>query len=241
MNKKILVLLALLVALTLVFVACQNDPKPDDTTAAQDTTTEEPTVVEDPTAAPTDDETTEAEDPTDVPPDDVTTAPEDPTDKPEDPTDKPVDDVTTPEPETDDPMEPVNVFDAEDIQTVTGGDPSNMTQDCLTLEDGYIHVVPIGPDPYWYPFAGVDGARYVAIRYRTDATGADMQLYMSSTGNGPQDDTTMIRQPVIADGEWHVIIFDTQSLIDANLYDGEYVSYFRFDPLEAGYKLDENG
>ena len=81
MNKKILVLLALLVALTLVFVACQNDPKPDDTTADQ-VTTEEPTQnVEDPTAAPSDDETTDADEPTDVPTDDETTdAPEDPFD-----------------------------------------------------------------------------------------------------------------------------------------------------------------
>ena len=242
MNKKILVLLALLVALTLVFVACQNDPKPEETTVDQ-VTTEEPTQnVEDPTAAPSDDETTDAEEPTDVPTDDETTdAPEDPTDKPEDPTQKPDDDVTTTEPETADPMDPVNVFQAEDIATVIGGDPSNMTQDCLTLEDGFIHVVPIGPDPYWYPFANVDGARYVAIRYRTDATGADIQMYIGSTGNGPTDDSTMLRQPVIADSEWHVAIFDTQSLIEAGKYDGKTVSYFRFDALEAGYILDENG
>ena len=50
--KKILILLALLVAMTLVFVACQ-DPKPpvDDTTVA-DQPTEEPTQgEEDPTEA----------------------------------------------------------------------------------------------------------------------------------------------------------------------------------------------
>ena len=235
--KKLLVLLALLMALTLAFVACQGTTPPDETTV-DDQTTEEPTQGEVPTEEPTDPETP-TEEPTETPTEEPTDAPtEKPTEKPTEP-ETPTEEPT--EPETADPMEPVNVFGAEDIQTVTGGDPNNMTQDCLTLEEGYIHVVPLGPDPYWYPFAGVDGARYVAIRYRTDATGADMQLYMSSTGNGPTDDTTMIRQPVIADGEWHVIIFDTQSLIDANLYDGEYVSYFRFDPLEAGYKLDENG
>ena len=235
--KKLLVLLALLLALTMVFVACQNTEQPDDTTVA-DQPTEEPTQdVEDPTAEPTDPEET-TEEPTEAPtaePDDPTEAPT--TAKPEDPTEPPA----TQEPETADPMEPVNVFGAEDIQTVTGGDPSNMTQDCLTLEDGFIHVVPIGPDPYWYPFAGVDGARYVAIRYRTDATGADIQMYIGSTGGGPSDDSTMLRQPVIADSEWHVAIFDTQSLIEAGKYDGEYVSYFRFDALEAGYILDENG
>ena len=51
MKKKILILLALLVAMTLVFVACKDDPQPpvDDTTVA-DQPTEEPTQgEEDPT------------------------------------------------------------------------------------------------------------------------------------------------------------------------------------------------
>ena len=235
--KKLLVLLALLLALTMVFVACQNTEQPNDTTVA-DQPTEEPTQGEDPTAEPTDPEET-TEEPTEAPTDEPDTPAPD-TDEPDTPAPD-TDEPETPEPETADPMEPVNVFDAEDIQTVTGGDPNNMTQDCLTLEDGYIHVVPIGPDPYWYPFAGVDGARYVAIRYRTDATGADIQMYIGSTGGGPSDDSTMLRQPVVADSEWHVAIFDTQSLIDAGKYDGKYVSYFRFDALEAGYILDENG
>ena len=233
MKKKILILLALLMALTLVFVACKDDPVPPEETTVADQPTEEPTQGdEDPTEAPDTNDQTQEPETTDEPDESETPKPEDPTKEP---------DTPTQEPETQDPMEPVNVFDAEDIQTVTGGDPNNMTQDCLTLEDGYIHVVPLGADPYWYPFASVDGARYVAIRYRTDATGADMQLYISSTGTGPTDDTTMIRQPVVADGEWQLVIFDTQSLIDAGKYDGKYVSYFRFDPLEAGYILDENG
>ncbi|MBP3571576.1 MAG: hypothetical protein J6M42_06410 [Clostridia bacterium] len=236
--KKILILLALLVAMTLVFVSCQDEKPPVDDTTVADQPTEEPTQgEEDPTQAPdTDPETPEPG--TDEPDEPTTPAPD--TDEPDTPAPD-TDEPETPEPETKDPMEPVNVFGAEDIQTVTGGDPNNMTQDCLTLEDGYIHVVPIGPDPYWYPFAGVDGARYVAIRYRTDATGADIQMYIGSTGGGPNDDSTMLRQPVVADSEWHVAIFDTQSLIDAGKYDGKYVSYFRFDALEAGYILDENG
>ena len=238
MKKKLFILLALLVAMTLVFVACKDDPTPPDDTTVADQPTEEPTQgEEDPTQAPdTDPETPEPG--TDEPDEPTTPAPD--TDEPETPAPD-TDEPETPEPETADPMEPVNVFDAEDIQTVTGGDPNNMTQDCLTLEDGFVHIVPIGPDPYYYPFAGVDGARYVAIRYRTDATGADIQMYIGSTGGGPSDDSTMLRQPVVADSEWHVAIFDTQSLIDAGKYDGKYVSYFRFDALEAGYKLNENG
>ena len=238
MKKKLFILLALLVAMTLVFVACKDDPTPPDDTTVADQPTEEPTQgVEDPTQAPdTDPETPEPG--TDEPDEPTTPAPD--TDEPE--TSAPdTDEPETPEPETADPMEPVNVFDADDIQTVTGNDPGHLTQDCVTLEDGFVHIVPIGPDPYYYPFAGVDGARYVAIRYRTDATGADIQMYIGSTGGGPSDDSTMLRQPVVADSEWHVAIFDTQSLIDAGKYDGKYVSYFRFDALEAGYKLNENG
>ncbi len=249
MKKKILVLLALLVALMLVFVACKTEPNPEDTTVDTQVTEEpsqdgsdEPdseTPTDDPATKDPGEETTTPEDPSGDPGE--TTVPEDPTKDPDDDTTKEPEPPVTTEPVTEDPMEPVNVFEAADITTIVGGDPNNLTQDCVTLEDGFLHIVPIGPDPYYYPFAGVDGARYVAIRYRTDATGADMQLYIASTGNGPSNDDTMIRQPVIADGEWHVIIFDTQSLIDAGHYDGEYVSYFRFDALEAGYKLDENG
>ena len=238
MKKKLFILLALLVAMTLVFVACKDDPTPPDDTTVADQPTEEPTQgEEDPTQAPdTDPETPEPG--TDEPDEPTTPAPD--TDEPDTPAPD-TDEPETPEPETADPMEPVNVFDAEDIQTVTGSDPGHLTQDCVTLEDGFVHIVPIGPDPYYYPFAGVDGARYVAIRYRTDATGADIQMYIGSTGGGPSDDSTMLRQPVVADSEWHVAIFDTQSLIDAGKYDGKYVSYFRFDALEAGYKLNENG
>ncbi|MBP3571457.1 MAG: discoidin domain-containing protein [Clostridia bacterium] len=233
--KKLLLVAILMLALVFTIVACTGGETPDDTTVGD-------TTVETPTDAPTEESTDGA---TDAPTEEPTDAPtEEPTDAPtEEPTDAPTEpDTEEPtEPETKDPMEPVNVFVADDIQTVTGSDPGHLTQDCVTLEDGFVHIVPIGPDPYYYPFSRVDGARYIAVRYRTDATGADIQMYIGSTGGGPSDDSTMLRQPVVADSEWHVAIFDTQSLIDAGKYDGKYVSYFRFDALEAGYKLNENG
>ncbi len=234
--KKLLVLLAVLMALTVVFVACKDDPAtPADTTVADTNAATNP--VETPTEAPVDETTAAPVDETTAAPEPETTVAPAPA-----PETTPEPETTEPEPETTaDPMKPVNVFEAADISTIVGGDPNNLTQDCVSIVDDYLHIVPIGADPYWYPFSSVDGSRYVAIRYRTDATGADMQLYIASSGNGPTDDTTMIRQTVVADGEWHLIVFDTQSLIEAGKYDGEYVSYFRFDPLEAGYKLDENG
>ena len=137
-----------------------------------------------------------------------------------------------------DPMKPVNVFDAEDISTISR--PNGIAS--ADLMDGYLHVVPANGDPNWFPFAQVNGGRYVAIRYRSsDATGANMQFFMASTGGAPSDDSSMLQQAIIVDGEWHTLIIDTKPLIDAGIYDGKFVSYFRFDPLEAGYVLDENG
>ena len=229
--KKLLVLLAVLMALTVVFVACKDDPAPAETTAADTGAATNP--PETPTQAP-EDETTAAA------PEETTAAPEETT-KEVATEEVTTEEVTTEEVTTADPADPIGVYEADKISTIVGGDPSNITQDCVSLEDGYLHVVPIGADPYWYPFANVKGARFVSIRYRTDATGADIQMYIGSTGAGPSNDDSMLRQPVVADGEWHLAIFDTQEIIDKGLYDGSTVSYFRFDALEAGYMLDENG
>ena len=234
--KKLLLIAILMLALVITAVACTGDKNPEDTTIGDttvETPTEAPTVEpDDPTEAPT----AEPDDPTEAPtvePEDPT---EEPTDKPETPTDKPED--PTEEQTTADPMEPVNVFDAEALNTLTGANEVESTE----VVNGYLHIVPKGPDPYWYPFANVKGARYVVIRYRTaDAVGADVQLYIGSHGTAPVDDGSMLRQPAIVDGEWHLAIFDTQSLIDAGIYNGQHVSFFRLDPIEAGYKLDENG
>ena len=234
--KKLLLIALLMLALVMTAVACTGGDTTDDTTVG-DTTVETPTEAptdepDDPTEAPTD----KPEDPTDVPTEAPTDEPEVPTEKPtEAPTEEPT------EPETQDPMAPVQLFDSKAVGNVVspGRDMQNGT---VSFEDGYVNVVPGGPDPFWFPFGSFDGARFIAIRYRTStATGADIQFYMSSTGTAPTDDTSMMRQPLKVDGEWHVALFDTQPLIDAGIYDGEYVSYFRFDPLESGYKLDENG
>ena len=138
-----------------------------------------------------------------------------------------------------DPMQPVNVFYANDIDYPT---MSVGIAQATVVRDSFLHIVPSTSDPNYYPFAKVNGARYVAIRYRTtDAFNANIQIYMASRGVSPFDDTSMLQQSVVVDNEWHLAIFDTQSLIEAGIYDGSYVSYFRFDPLEAGYKLDANG
>ncbi len=232
--KKLLTVMAILMALVLVFAACKDPAtNPEETTDPIEQTSPE-TPTEQPTEPPaTEDNTTEPVGTTEPV---QTTEPDDTTEPPE--TDTQPDDPLPPEV---DPADPIGVYTADQIATITGGDAAHITQDCVSLEDGYLHVVPIGPDPYWYPFSNVAGARFVAIRYRTDATGADIQMYIGSSGAGPTNDDSMLRQPVVADSQWHLAIFDTQEIIEKGLYDGSKVSYFRFDALEAGYMLDENG
>ena len=243
--KKLLLVALLMLALVITAVACNNEPADTtgETTATQTPATAEPDVStatpETPTEAP-EVPTPAPEVPTQAP-EVHTEAPEVPTEAPEVPTEAP--EIPT-EPVTEapvDPTAPVQMFDHLDVGNVIspGKDMQNGTVEFI---DDYAHIIPGGRDPYWYPFSCVDGARFVAIRYRTaDATGASMQFFMGSTGDRPTDDSSMLQQALIIDGEWHLAIFDTQSLIDAGIYDGEYVSYFRFDPLECGYVLDENG
>ena len=227
--KKLLLIALLMLALVVTAVACTGDPATNETTAgttAGETPTEAP---ETPTEAP--EVPTEApEVPTEAP-DVPTEAPE--TQAPEVPTEAP---ETEPETEPVDPMAPASIFKAEEM-TVTG--PNQLASH--ELVDNYLHLVPSGTDPFFYPFSNVKGARYVVVRYRTaDATGANMQVFIGSSGAGPVDDSTMVQVPLTVDGEWHLAVFDTQS-IDAAKYDGSTVSYLRFDILEAGYILDENG
>ena len=146
-----------------------------------------------------------------------------------------------PDPGPVDPMAPVSIFEAADLATITRPDLGSLTPDCVSIVDNYLHIVPIGPDPYWYPFFNVDGARYVVIRYRTNATGVDTQFYIGSYSGAPTGDHNSLKQPVIADGEWHLAIFDTQPIIDLGLYDGSYVSFFRFDVLEGIHNDDDGG
>ena len=68
-----------------------------------------------------------------------------------------------------------------------------------------------------------------------------MQTFLDSYTDGPKDDSTMVQGALIGDGQWHYLVLDTKPIMDIGEYDGEYVSHIRFDPLESGYVLDENG
>ncbi len=148
---------------------------------------------------------------------------------------------TEPETEAPNPFDPIYLADAEALVPNFAVDSTQHITSAEQVDD-HLHIVPTIGDPYYVPFSQVTGGRYIAIKYRSDnAEGMAIQFYMASTGTGPVDDTTMLRQPINGDGEWHVALFDTQSMIDAGIYDGSYISYFRFDPMDCEYMLDENG
>ena len=131
---------------------------------------------------------------------------------------------------------PTTIFYAKDlITTVKDG----QTIDAVVTDNNYvtytyITYTPSGTDPFYFPFANVEGNRYLSIRYRTStAAGAFLQFYIGSSGSAPYDDSTMMKTAVNADGQWHLVVFDLQHLIDTGKYDGKNISYFRFDVLDA--------
>ncbi|MBE6586515.1 MAG: hypothetical protein E7645_08395 [Ruminococcaceae bacterium] len=231
--KKLLLFLSLLLLVLLTVVACNDttvDPPASPSASATEAPAEEPTG--DPTEAPTEIRT---EAPT-VPPEYLTYVE---TEKViEIPTEAPTEAPTEPE-FAGDPTQPV---------TVLGVDKLTSTQGIYNLDDGivdngdYVTIDPTGEDPYYYPAYNFLGARYIIIKYRTaNCDGVYMQVYLSSSGTGPQDDSTMLQGTLVGDGNWQYLVIDTKPLMDAGKYNGKTVSYLRFDPLDPGYLLDENG
>ena len=124
---------------------------------------------------------------------------------------------------------PVNVYYAAALKNFV---TSRNVKFAELVNDSFLFLVPGNADGYYYPFKETTGARYVAIRYRTgDALDAAIQIYIASEGVGPTNESSMLKQTITVDGEWHLAILDTQSLIENGIYDGSYVSYFRFDFL----------
>ncbi len=135
--------------------------------------------------------------------------------------------------------DPMHVITAETLVKAQGS-CGRFTTD---LVDDYCVVTPTGKDPYFYPMSSLDKpVKYVVIVYRSDsAVNTTIQFFMGSSGTAPEDDTSMLETAVVADGQWHAHGFDVQPLIDNGAYNGKNTTFFRFDPLESGYVLDENG
>ncbi len=242
MKKQFLIAL-LAVALASTMVACGDKENPDET---QGDTTPESIVSTEPESG---DETDPAESETETPDTDApdTEAPEtDPpvteTEAPE--TDPPkidpppeTDPPETDPPETEDPNMPIGIYEGEALLDPEG----KASIQSITVNDGFVTIIPATSDPNYYPFRNIDGGRYITVKYRAfNAEGMSIQIYPGSMGEGPSNDDNSLRTPAIDDGNWHLAVFDTVT-IDSMLYDGEYLSYLRFDPLDCDYILDENG
>lgn len=225
--KKLLVVLSLLLAASMTAVACNQAGDHDDPEASglpETNVSETPSAeaTEEPTEAPT------------VPPEWLTNLE---TEKViEIPTEAPTEPVTE---AVGDPAVPATVLGIDKLTSIQGR--YNLEKGIADNGD-YVTIVPTGEDPYYYPAYNFSGGRYIIIKYRTSTCdGVNMQVYLASNGTGPSDDSTMLEAPLVGDGNWNYLVIDTQPLIDAGKYDGKTVAYLRFDPLDPGYKRDENG
>ena len=231
MNKKILILLALLVALTLVFVACKDDPAPSDTTVAESGATNEPTT-EAPTQEPPETTAEPAPETTVAPAPETTEAPAPET------TEAPAPETTeAPAPETTeapvDPADPVLMLDAEALNTLAGAAAPNVqhlgSSEVIT-EGAYTFVrwTTAGGDPYVAILPLGSNAtlpQYMAISYRTNST-KDGQFFLGSGGgwNGQGDCFNVAWN----EGDWNFQIIDLAATGVTSITDG-VLTYCRLD------------
>ena len=154
------------------------------------------------------------------------------------------------EPETEpDPTVPAKVYTPDDIVWAfeLGNGGHHLVDDdgnYMLVDNGdYVTITPTGGDSQFVLDRAVNGARYIIIKYRANAQcdGLTMQFYTDSWNDRPADDTVMVDGVINGDGEWHLMVLDTQDMEATDMYDGRFMSYFRFDPVDSGYKTDENG
>ena len=232
--KKLLLFLSLLLVLLLAVAACDKKSGEAETQDGSTEAIQETTQPAEPGESPSDISTEAPTEAPTVPPEWLTYTEtekiiEIPT---EAPTEAPTEDLG-------DPTVPV---------TVLGTDKLTSNNGIYHLDNGivdngdYVTIVPTGEDPYYYPAYNFLGGRYIIIKYRTaNCDGVYMQVYLASSGTGPQDDSTMLQAQLVGDGNWNYLVIDTKPLRNAGKYDGKTVAYLRFDPLDPGYALDADG
>ncbi len=232
--KKLLLCLSLLLIVTLVIAACGGKNNETETDTGSVEATQDATEPSEPDESASDASTEVPTEAPTVPPEWLTYTE---TEKIiEIPTEAPTEAKTE---ATDDPTTPATVLDTDKLISNKG---------IYHLDNGiidhgdYVTIVPTGEDPYYYPAYDFPGGRYIIIKYRTsNCDGVNMQVYLASSGTGPQDDSTMLEGQLVGDGNWNYLVIDTQPLINSGKYNGKTVAYLRFDPLDPGYARDENG
>lgn len=97
----------------------------------------------------------------------------------------------------------------------TGSDPDNPG-----IIDPYLNLLLSNRAPYAY------GARYLAIKYRTNGDSTGGNVFVGS-GNGPTGNGDMIQFEYIEDGKWHLLVLD---LATADAVDDMFnIGYLRYD------------
>ena len=181
MNKKIVLLLALVATLILVLVACDTDSEPVDTTVATEAPAETTEAPAETTEAPA--ETAEAPAETTEAPVETTEAPVETTEAPAETTEAPVEE-TTAEPETEAPDNSLSI----DLTTVgiTGSYPTvdvPVNAGSLGLTEGHVITLHYGS----INLGEMDLSQYskVTVTYATPcgvANGQDMNAEYEATG-----------------------------------------------------------
>ena len=224
--KKLLVILALCMVLSVVLVACNNTDTSEETTP--EVTTPEVTTPE----ATTPEETTDA-----IP---EGTTPEETTPEATTPEETTPEDTTEPEPEID-PADPVFMIPGADMASSLVG--NNCIGEVVTAEDGsYITVNTTANTPYdpWYllPMVTADKgyvASHIAIKYRSAATNVNRaEIFVGSQG-GPDGQGDNIAFDIVCDGEWQVVIIDLAQA--SKVLDGK-IAYLRWDAFVGAEAAD---
>ena len=203
MMKKLILLIALMLVVTMSVVACNTGNDTGEPPVTTDAVTEAPTeaVTEQPTEAPTTEEpTTEA--PTAEPTTEATT---------EEPTQEP----TTEEPTTEAPaapVEPTAYYSAETLAALT---PANAN---VTLVDGYAHFLTGTSDTMTNPSITLtaEGEGYsdiIVIKYRTNCGTYGSNFWGTLLLNGTDEFNGNRRDSdnwfyYATDGSWNVLIMD---------------------------------
>ncbi len=216
--KKLLVILALCMVLSVVLVACKdntNDPEETtpEVTTPEVTTPEETTPEETTPEATTPEETTpEATTPEETTPEETT---------PEE--------TTEPEP---DPADPVFFAGAADLAGIATAGAGIAGAEVVT-EDGFefARITVNSGDPQFTVGSNIGVVpQYLAFVYRTTAE-LDAEMFIG-TSNGPNGTNDHVVLDWNNDGNWNLLVVDLANCSSTNITDGN-VGYFRLDPFRG--------
>ena len=85
--------------------------------------------------------------------------------------------------------------------------------------------------------AAGESGQYLVFKYRTDHA-TKVQLWANTLAAGPDNGTASFRTDIVADGNWHIVIYDLSASLESHVkaVDGKYsIKFARMDILENKY------